>query len=60
MGRRVRVRKKQAALERLAGQHPHLFRALQAMQLDPLGRISPQSVAQVALLTLADDWAILM
>lgn len=41
--------RKQAALERLAGQHPQLFRALQAMQLDASGRISPQSIAQVKL-----------
>ncbi len=39
--------KKQAALQRLAGKHPQLFRALQAMQLDQNGRISSQSIAQV-------------
>ncbi|KAK9837583.1 hypothetical protein WJX74_000889 [Apatococcus lobatus] len=44
---RPKMGKKQAALERLAGQHPQLFRALQAMQLDASGRISSQSVAQV-------------
>ena len=39
--------RKQAALERLAGQHPQLFRALQSMKIDPSGRISPQSIAKV-------------
>ena len=47
LGRVLTSSKKQAALERLAGKHPQLFRALQTMQLDQHGRISPQSIAQV-------------
>ena len=49
-GQGTKKGRKQAALERLAGQHPQLFRALQAMQLDASGRISPQSIAQVQVL----------